>query len=68
MGTPAFDAAVIRAIYGERGRTDPSGVPVHYRGSSPQIQAGLRRRFAREEADALELLSTQFPGAFESRD
>ena len=53
----AFDEALIRLIYAERGRKDAAGVLVHFADSSPQVQAGVARRFDNELTDALAMLA-----------
>lgn len=51
------DADIIKAVYAERGRTDPSGQLVHFSGSSQEIQNGVKNRFTDECARALKDLN-----------
>ncbi|MEQ9379279.1 MAG: hypothetical protein RJP95_00320 [Pirellulales bacterium] len=56
------DREIIQALYKERRRTDANGILVHFKRSpTKQVQEGLKKRFAAEEKDALEILS-QEPG------
>lgn len=50
------DAALIRAIYAERGRKDPNGKLVRFKGVSDDWVPALTRRFENELKDALEML------------
>jgi hypothetical protein len=54
-----FDKQFISAIYAERGRKNASGVLVHFSGNSPQVQAGVAKRFRTEEQKALEMLAQE---------
>ena len=53
---PAFDRELIIAIYNERGRTNASGVLVHFAKNSKQVQSGVANRFKNEVKDALKML------------
>ena len=53
------DAALIRAIYAERGRRDASGVLVHFSGNSKPVQESVARRFVDECEDALAMLAVE---------
>ncbi len=52
----AYDEAVIRAIYAERGRRRPDGMLAHFSRNSLAVQAGVTKRFERELRDALAML------------
>jgi type VI secretion system (T6SS) spike protein VgrG3 len=52
----AYDEALIRAIYAERGRRRHDGYLVHFSRNAPAVQAGVARRFERELRDALAML------------
>jgi hypothetical protein len=56
VGNPAFDQALIKAIYAERGRKNDVGVLVYFSRNSPEIQNGVAKRFENEERDALAML------------
>ncbi|MBR0653845.1 TIGR02594 family protein [Plastoroseomonas arctica] len=56
---PRDDAALIRAIYAERGRRDDDGVLVHFSGNSKPVQESVAKRFVDECDDALELLAAE---------
>ena len=56
VGGPAFDQALIKAIYAERGRRNDAGVLVYFSRNSPEIQKGVAKRFESEERDALAML------------
>jgi hypothetical protein len=51
------DFQLITGVYDERGREDANGL-VHFR-SSPTLHPGLRTRFAREKAAALQMLTKE---------
>ena len=51
-----FDSNSIKAIYSERGRKDAQGNLVYFSRNSPQVQAGVAKRFVNEEQDALRML------------
>jgi LysM repeat protein len=51
-----FDEALIRAIYAERGRKRADGNLAWFSKSSPNVQAGVAKRFKNELADALAML------------
>ena len=55
----AFDEQFIRRIYAERGRRTADGELAHFSSSSPNVQAGVAKRFERELQDALEMLRSQ---------
>jgi len=50
------DAAIIRAVYAERGRKDKDGKLVRFRSVGEEIIPALTRRFENEMKDALEML------------
>lgn len=54
---PGFDAAVIKAIYAERGRKNAAGKLVHFSRNSASVQKGVARRFQDEQRDALKMLA-----------
>jgi murein DD-endopeptidase MepM/ murein hydrolase activator NlpD len=56
---PGFDAALIRAIYAERGRRRPDGKLAYFPNSSPGVQASVANRFKEEESDALSMLASE---------
>jgi hypothetical protein len=56
-----FDAALITAIYAERGRRDENGL-VHFRKSAPNIQSGVANRFKKEATLALNMLRDELAG------
>lgn len=56
---PSFDEKLIRAIYGERGRTKPDGNLVYFSKSSPSVQKGVANRFKSEMQDALAMLAKE---------
>jgi len=56
---PGYDAAVIRAIYAERGRKRPDGKLAYFPSSSPSVQLGVANRFKAEENDALNMLASE---------
>ncbi len=51
------DMAIIRAVYGERGRKGPDGKLVRFRGVSDDWIPALTKRFDSELKDALEMLN-----------
>jgi hypothetical protein len=51
-----FDRNSIKAIYSERGRKNADGNLVYFSRNSPEIQAGVAKRFVNEEQDALRML------------
>jgi hypothetical protein len=52
-----FDERLIRAIYAERGARNAAGQLKYFRRASKAVQAGVARRFAEEERDALASLA-----------
>ncbi|WP_158916050.1 hypothetical protein [Caulobacter sp. S45] len=54
-----FDAAVINAVYDERGRARPDGVLVHFHRSSSGEQRGIAARFRSERRRALAGLTSE---------
>lgn len=54
-----FDAAVINAVYAERGRTGPNGELVHFSSSSASVQQGVAARFVSERSRALNELAAE---------
>ncbi|MES2710023.1 MAG: TIGR02594 family protein [Pseudomonadota bacterium] len=53
------EAAMIKAIYAERGRRRPDGVLAHFQRCSAQVQASVAKRFVDECADALAMLAAE---------
>ncbi len=53
------DALLIRALYAERGRRAANGSLALFSHNSAAVQAGVAKRFEREERDALTLLDRQ---------
>jgi hypothetical protein len=53
------DAALIHAIYAERGRKAANGSLVFFHRNSAAVQKGVSKRFVHEERDALKMLSRQ---------
>lgn len=58
-GDPAFEKALITAIYGERGRRDADGTLIRFSSSSREFQEGVAKRFVRELKDALDMLAAE---------
>jgi len=53
------DAAMIKAVYAERGRRRPDGVLAHFTKCSKTVQDGVARRFVDEAEDALAMLAAE---------
>lgn len=56
---PQYDEKLIRAIYGERGRTKPDGNLAYFSSNSASVQKGVANRFKSELQDALALLAKE---------
>jgi hypothetical protein len=56
---PTYDKQLISAIYAERGRRKPDGNLAYFSKSSPNVQAGVAKRFQNELADALAMLAKE---------
>jgi hypothetical protein len=56
---PTYDKQLISAIYAERGRQKPDGNLAYFSKSSPNVQAGVAKRFQNEEKDALAMLAKE---------
>lgn len=56
---PTYDKQLITAIYAERGRRKPDGNLAYFSKSSPNVQAGVAKRFQNELADALAMLAKE---------
>jgi murein DD-endopeptidase MepM/ murein hydrolase activator NlpD len=56
---PTYDRQLICAIYAERGRKKPGGNLAYFSKSSPNVQAGVARRFQNEQQDALNMLAKE---------
>ncbi|HET9160350.1 MAG TPA: hypothetical protein VFN88_07035 [Caulobacteraceae bacterium] len=52
-GDPAYEPALIHAIYAERGRRRADGKLAYFSNNSPAVQAGVANRFVSEEREAL---------------
>lgn len=55
----ASDEDLIKAIYAERGRTNPDGSLAWFSGSSTAVQEGVAKRFVNECAQALQMLADE---------
>jgi murein DD-endopeptidase MepM/ murein hydrolase activator NlpD len=56
---PTYDKQLICAIYAERGRKKPDGNMAYFSKSSPNVQAGVAKRFQNEQQDALAMLAKE---------
>ena len=56
---PTYDKQLICAIYAERGRKKPDGNLAYFSKSSPNVQAGVAKRFQNEQQDALNMLAKE---------
>jgi murein DD-endopeptidase MepM/ murein hydrolase activator NlpD len=56
---PTYDKQLISAIYAERGRKKPDGNLAYFSKSSPNVQAGVAKRFQNEQQDALAMLAKE---------
>lgn len=56
---PTYDKQLISAIYAERGRKKADGNLAYFGKSSPNVQAGVAKRFQNELADALAMLARE---------
>ena len=56
---PRYDEQLIRAIYGERGRTKPDGNLAYFSSNSASVQKGVANRFKSELQDALAMLAKE---------
>lgn len=56
---PGFDKQLICAIYAERGRKKADGNLAYFSKSSPNVQAGVSKRFKNEQQDALAMLAKE---------
>ncbi len=63
-----FEERLIRAIYAERGARNAAGQLKYFRRASKAVQAGVARRFAEEERDALARLALAPKSAPEGRE
>ncbi|MEM9311743.1 MAG: LysM peptidoglycan-binding domain-containing protein, partial [Pseudomonadota bacterium] len=59
LDAPDYDQRAIKAIYGERGRTNAAGNLVHFSSASAAVQRGVARRFRNELNDALDMLAAE---------
>jgi murein DD-endopeptidase MepM/ murein hydrolase activator NlpD len=58
-GDPQYDEQLIRAIYGERGKTKPDGNLAYFSSNSASVQKGVANRFKSEMQDALAMLAKE---------
>ena len=56
---PTYDKQLICAVYAERGRKKPDGNLAYFSKSSPNVQAGVAKRFQNEQQDALNMLAKE---------
>jgi len=56
---PGYDEQLIRAIYGERGKTKADGTLFYFARNSPNVQKGVANRFRNELKDALAMLAKE---------
>ena len=56
---PQYDEQLIRAIYGERGKTRPDGNLAYFSSNSASVQKGVANRFKSELQDALAMLAKE---------
>ncbi|NEX94851.1 hypothetical protein [Caulobacter sp. 17J65-9] len=56
---PAFEPALVRALYEERGRRRPDGLLYYFPSAAPKDQPSLSARFQREGAQALKMLEDE---------
>ena len=56
---PRYDEQLIRAIYGERGKTKPDGNLAYFSSNSASVQKGVANRFKSELLDALAMLAKE---------
>jgi len=54
-----YDEQLIRAVYAERGKTKADGNLAYFSKSSPNVQAGVAKRFKNELQDALAMLAKE---------
>jgi hypothetical protein len=53
------DEEIIRAVYAERGRKNPTGGLARFQGNSEEVQQGVATRFVNELEDALAALKKE---------